>query len=157
MIVTMILAQNFIKLLFRINMTRETRKKKAKKDDRERYRFAYERVLIETMTRQHKENEIKRMKEVIQKKKTLKTKKMITIEKKRVHMKEMIIRKRKRKKAKIIKKLEKISKSKRSYRRRLFASAISEQESSISVQTFDISKNSILSVKKTRARSFTSS
>ncbi len=64
MIVTTILAKNFIKLLFKINMIRETRKKKVKEDDRKKYRFAFERVLIETVTRQHRENEIKRMKEI---------------------------------------------------------------------------------------------
>jgi hypothetical protein len=49
-------------------MIRKTRKKKAKKDDREEYKFAYERVLIETMIKKHRKNETKKMKEVIQKK-----------------------------------------------------------------------------------------
>jgi hypothetical protein len=157
MIVITILAQDSIKLLFRTNMTRKTRKKKAKKDDRERYKFAYERVLIETVIKKHKENEIKKMKEVTQKKKTFETKKMISIEKKRVHMKKMISRKKKRKEARIIKELEKASKLKRAYRRRLSHSSISEQKSSISVQTSTILKNSILSMKKIEARSSTSS
>ncbi len=82
---------------------------------------------------------------------------MITIEKKRVHMKKMISRKKKRKKVKIEKEFEKILKFKRAYRRRLFHSAITKQKSSISVQTFVISKNSILSMQETRARSSTSS
>jgi ATP adenylyltransferase/5',5'''-P-1,P-4-tetraphosphate phosphorylase II len=73
---------------------------------------------------------------------------MITIEKKRVHMKEMIMRKKKREKAKIAKKLKKTSKLKRAYRKKLLASSISEQESSISVKTSVISKNSYLSTKK---------
>ncbi len=157
MIANTILTQNSIKLLFRANMTRKTRKKKAKEDDRARYRFAYERVLIETVTRQHREDEMKKVEEVRQKKKTFETKKMITIEKKRVHMKEMIMRKKKREKAKIAKELKKTSKSKRAYRKRLLASSISEQESSISVKTSAISKNSYLSTKKTQARSSTSS
>jgi hypothetical protein len=157
MIINAVLAQNSIKLLFRTNMTRETRKKKAKKDDRKKYKFAYERVLIETVIKKHKKNEIKKMKEIIQKKKTFETKKMISIEKKRIHMKEMINRKRKREEARIIKKLEKASKFKRAYRRRLFHSSIAEQKSSISVQTSTILKNSILSMKKIEARSSTSS
>jgi hypothetical protein len=68
MIVITILIEKSIKLLFRVNMTKKTRKKKAKKDDRKRYRFAYERVLIETVNKQHKKNEIKKMKKVRQKK-----------------------------------------------------------------------------------------
>ncbi len=80
---------------------------------------------------------------------------MITIEKKRVHMKKVTSRKRKREEVKITKKFEKISKLKRVYRRRLAFSAISEQKSSISVQTSAISKNSILSVQKIRVRSST--
>ncbi len=83
MIVITILIEKSIKLLFKINMIRKTRKKKAKENDREEYRFAYERVLIETMTKQHKKNEIKKMKKARQKKKTSEIKKMITIEKKR--------------------------------------------------------------------------
>ncbi len=70
MIVITILIEKSIKLLFKINMIRKTRKKKAKENDREEYRFAYERVLIETMTKQHKKNEIKKMKKARQKKKT---------------------------------------------------------------------------------------
>jgi hypothetical protein len=138
-------------------MTRETRKKKAKEDDREEYKFAYERVLTETVIKKHRENEIKKMKEVIQKKKTSETKKMISIEKKRVHMKEMTSRKRKREEARIVKKLEKASKFKRAYRRRLSHSSIAEQKFSISVQTSIILKNSTLSMKKTEARSSTPS
>jgi hypothetical protein len=157
MIANTILIQDSIKLLFRTNMTRKTRKKKAKEDDRERYKFAYERVLTEAVIKKHREDETKKMKEVTQKKKTSETKKMISAEKKRIHMKEMTSRKRKREEARIIKELEKASKLKRAYRRRLAASAISEQESSISVQTSAISENQTLSVKKTRARSSTSS
>ncbi len=107
------------------------------------------------MIKQHKENEIKKMKKIQQKKKTSETKKMITIEKQRVHMKKMTSRKRKREEVKITKKLEKISKLKRAYRRRLVYSAVSKQKFSISMQTFVISKNSILSMQKTRVRSFT--
>ncbi len=150
MIVITILAQDSIKLLFKTNMTKKTRKKKTKEDDRKRYKFAYERVLTETVIKKHKENEIKRMKEVTQKKKTFETKKMISIERKRVHMKEMISRKRKREEARIIKKLEKASKFKRAYRRRLL-------HSSISVQTSTILKNSTLSMKKIEARRSTPS
>jgi formate dehydrogenase maturation protein FdhE len=157
MIINTILAQNSIKLLFRTNLTKETRKKKTKKDDRKRYKFAYERVLIETMIKKHKENETKKMKEVIQKKKTFETKKMISIKKKRIHMKEMTSRKKKREKARIIKKLEKASKLKQAYRRKLFHSLITKQISSISVQTSTILKDSALSVKKIKARSSTSS
>ncbi len=157
MIVTTILIQNFIKLLFKINMTKETRKKKIKENDRKKYRFAFKRVLIETVIKQHKKNEIKKMKEIAQKKKTFETKKMISIEKKRIHMKEMISQRRKRKETRIIKKLEKASKLKRAYRRRLFHSSIAEQKSSTSVQTSIILKNSILSMKKIEARSSTSS
>jgi DNA polymerase III alpha subunit (gram-positive type) len=105
--------------------------------------------------RQHKKNEIKKMKKAQKKKKTSEIKKMITIEKKRVHMKEMISRKRKREEIKIAKELEKVSKLKRAYRRRLLNSAVSEQKSSISVQTSAISKNSTLSMQKIRARSST--
>ncbi len=157
MIANTVLAQNSIKLLFRTNMIKETRKKKAKEDDRRRYKFAYERVLTETVIKKHKENEIKKMKEIIQKKKTFETKKMISIEKKRIHMKKMTSRKRKREEARIIKELEKISKLKRAYRRRLLHSLIAEQKSSISMQTSTILKNSILSMKKIEARSSTSS
>jgi hypothetical protein len=107
--------------------------------------------------KKHRKNEIKKMKELTQKKKTSETKKMISIEKKRIHMKEMTSRKRKREEARIIKELEKTSKFKRAYRRRLLHSSIAEQKSSISVQTSTILKNSILSMKKIEARSSTSS
>jgi hypothetical protein len=138
-------------------MTRETRKKKAKEDDRREYKSAYERVLTETVIKKHKKNEIKKMKEALQKKKTSETKKMISTEKKRIHMKEMTSRKRKREEARIIKELEKASKLKRAYRRRLSHSSITEQKSSISVQTSAILKNSTLSMKETEARSPTPS
>jgi hypothetical protein len=68
--------------------------------------------------KQHKKNEIKKMKKV-QKKKTFETKKIIMMKKKRIHMKEMINRKKKREEVEITKKLENISKLKRAYRRRL--------------------------------------
>ncbi len=156
MIVNTILAQNSTKLLFRANMTKKTRKKKAKADTKN-YRFAFERVLIETVIRQHRKNEIKKMTEALQKKKTSEIKKMISIEKKRVHMKEMTSWKRKREEARIVKELEKALKLKRAYRRRLSHSSISEQESSISVQTSAILKNSILPIEKIEARSSTPS
>jgi hypothetical protein len=82
---------------------------------------------------------------------------MITIEKKRIHMKKMISRKKKRKEVKITKELEKISKFKRAYRRRFLHFAVTKQKSSISVQTSAISQNSILSMQEIRVRSFTSS
>jgi hypothetical protein len=82
---------------------------------------------------------------------------MISIEKKRVHMKEMTSWKRKREEARIVKELEKALKLKRAYRRRLSHSSISEQESSISVQTSAILKNSILPIEKIEARSSTPS
>jgi preprotein translocase subunit SecD len=103
--------------------------------------------------KQHRKNKIKRIKKVVQKKKI----KMISIEKKRFHMKKTINRGKKRKKAKIIKRLEKTSKFKRVYNKRLLHSSISEQKSSISVQTSTILKNSILSIKKIETQSFTSS
>ncbi len=156
MIINIVLTQNSIKLLFKANMIKETRKKKAKEDDRREYKFAYERVLIETVIKKHKKNEIKKMKEIIQKKKTFETKKMISIEKKRIHMKEMTSRKRKREEARIIKKFEKVSKLKRAYRRKFSHSSIAKQKSSISVQTSIILKNSTLSMKKIEARSSTS-
>jgi hypothetical protein len=68
MIVITILIEKSIKLFFKVNMTRKTRKKKTKEDDRRKYRFAYERVLIETVIKQHKKNEIKKMKKVRPKK-----------------------------------------------------------------------------------------
>ncbi len=155
MIINTILTRNSIKLLFKANMIKKTRKKKTKEDDRKKYKFAYERVLIETMIKKHKKNEIKKMKKALQKKKTFETKKMISIEKKRVHMKEIISRKRKRKKARIIKELEKASKFKRAYRKRFLHSSITEQKSSISMQTSTILKNSTLSMKKIEVRNST--
>jgi hypothetical protein len=142
--------------LFEANITKETRKKKVKKDDQKKYQFAYERVLIETMIKQHKKNKIKKMKKVVQKKKHLRQNKMISIEKKRIHMKKMISQKKKRKETRIIKMFEKTSKLKRVYRRPLSHSSISKQKSSISVQTWTILKNSIFSMKKIEVQNFTS-
>jgi hypothetical protein len=68
MIINTILTQDSIKLLFKANIIKETRKKKAKENDRRRYKFAYERVLIKTVIKKHKKNEIKKMKKVRQKK-----------------------------------------------------------------------------------------
>ncbi len=75
MIVITILTEKSIKLLFKVNMIKKTRKKKTNENDQREYRFAYERVLIETVTKQHEENEIKKKKEVRQKKRNLRSKK----------------------------------------------------------------------------------
>jgi 2-phosphoglycerate kinase len=88
---------------------------------------------------------------------TVKTKKSIAAEKKRIHAKEMIIRKRKRKKDKLIKKLKKISKSKRFYRRRFQNSSISVFSTSQMRKTASEIEKSILQVEKSEVDSSASS
>jgi ABC-type phosphate transport system auxiliary subunit len=84
----------------------------------------------------------------MQKKIAAKTKKSIAAEKKRIHAKEVIMRKRKRKKEKIIKKIKKTFKSKRFYRRRLQKSFVSMLSTSQRKKiAFEIEKSS-LQVKK---------
>jgi hypothetical protein len=134
MIANTVLAQNSIKLFFKTNMTRKTRKKKTKKDDREKYKFAYERVLIETVTRQHKKNEIKKMKKAQKKKKTFDIKKMITIEKKRIHMKEMT-------NAKKAKKSQNSKKTRKSLKIQASISQKTFQFCSFRAEIFDFSAN----------------
>ncbi len=123
MSVDLILTRNATKMLFKTNMIKETRKK-TKKNERT-FRISFERVLIENEIIRLRENEIKKIEDVMLKKMIAKTKKSVVAEKKRIHAKEMIIRKRKRKENKLIKKLKKISKSKRFYRRRFQNSSIS--------------------------------
>ncbi len=84
MIANTILVQDSTKLLFKVNLTREARKKKAKDDLREgmRYRPAFDRVLIETKAKKHRDEEIKNLKDAIQKKKASEAKKTVAIIKK---------------------------------------------------------------------------
>jgi predicted transcriptional regulator len=57
-IINTILTQNSIKLLFKTNIIKKTRQKN-EKNNRKRYKFVYKHVLIETMIKKHKKNEIK--------------------------------------------------------------------------------------------------
>jgi hypothetical protein len=114
----LILARDATKTLFKANMTKETRKKTKENIARE-YRISFERVLIENETIRLREDEIRKNDDVMQKKMTAKIKKSVAAKKKRIHTEEMIMRKKKREKIKIIKELKKTSKSKRLYRRRL--------------------------------------
>jgi hypothetical protein len=120
----LILARDSAKVLFKVNMTREIRKR-TKENLVEEYRTSFERVLIENEATRLREDEIRKNEDVMQKKIAAKMKKSVAAEKKRIHAKEMIMRKRKREKEKIVKKLKKTSKSKRIYRRRLQNSSIS--------------------------------
>jgi outer membrane lipopolysaccharide assembly protein LptE/RlpB len=74
-------------------------------------------------------------------------KKSVAAEKKRIHAKEVIMRKRKREEEKIVKKLKKTSKSKRIYRRRLQNSSISvfskENASETDQSTLQIKKSEV--------------
>jgi hypothetical protein len=108
--------------------------------------------LTEAVARQHREDEAKKMEDAMQKKEASEAKKMAT-PKKANSLEEVAIRKRKREEAKIAKELEKASKPKRAYRRRLLAPSISEQESSISVGTSTISEVLNLPMEETQARS----
>jgi hypothetical protein len=95
-IIKTILTQNSIKLLFKINLIKETRKKKTKNDFRKRmkYRFAFNRVLIETKIKKHRDKKIKNLRNIIQKQKSFKTKKIVVIiKKKEVKMIKQIKRK----------------------------------------------------------------
>jgi flagellar biosynthesis chaperone FliJ len=113
--------------------------------------------LIENEVIRLREDEIKKIDDVMLKKMTAKTKKSAAAEKKRIHAKEMIIKKGKREEDKIIKKLKKISKSKRFYCRRLQNSSISVFSTSQMRKTaFEIEK-SILQVEKSEVGSSASS
>jgi hypothetical protein len=124
MSVDLILARDVIKMLFKANMTKKTRKK-MKESIAKTYRTSFERVLIENEAIRLREDEIKKNEDVMLKKMTAKTKKSIVAEKKRIHTKEVAMRKRKREENKAIKELKKILKSKRIYRRRLQNSFVS--------------------------------
>jgi hypothetical protein len=147
MTVDLILTRDAIKMLFKANMIKKTRKK-TKENITSAFRISFDRVLIENEIIRLRADEIKKVENVMLKKMTAKTKKSIAAEKKRIHAKKMIMRKRKRKKDKLIKNLKKISKSKRFYRRRLQNSFVSMFSSSQMRKTaFEIEK-SILQVKK---------
>ncbi len=120
----LILARDATKVLFKTNMTREIRKK-TKESIMRAFRISFERVLIENEAIRLRKDEVRKNEDVMQKKMTAKTKKSVAAEKKRVHIEEMTMRKRKREKVKLVKKLEKTSKSKRFYRRRLQNSSVS--------------------------------
>jgi hypothetical protein len=81
--------------------------------------------LIENKAIRLREDEIKKNEDVMLKKMIAKTKKSIAAEKKRIHTKKIAMRKRKRKEDKTIKKIKKILKSKRVYRRRFQNSFVS--------------------------------
>jgi hypothetical protein len=75
---------------------------------------------------------------------TAKTKKSIAAEQKRIHIEEMTMKKRKREKVKLIKELEKTSKSKRFYRRRFQNSLVSMFSTSQMKKTaLEIEKSSL--------------
>jgi predicted glutamine amidotransferase len=121
----LILARDATKVLFKANMTKETRKKTKKNINARTYRTSFERVLIENEAIRLRKKKIKKNDETMQKKMTAKTKKSVAAEKKRIHAKEVTMRKKKRKEDKIVKELKKTSKSKRFYRRRLQYSFVS--------------------------------
>jgi hypothetical protein len=151
----LILARDATKVLFTTNMTRETRKKT--KENERTFRISFERVLIENEVIRLRENEIKKIEDVMLKKMTAKTKKSVAAEKKRIHAKEMTIRKRKREEDKLVKKLKKISKSKRFYRRRLQNSSISVFSTSQMRETASEIEKSILQIEKSEVDSSASS
>jgi hypothetical protein len=154
--VDLILARDVIKVLFKANMTRKTRKK-TKENIVEAYRISFERVLIENEAIRLREDEIKKSEDVMLKKMIAKTKKSIAAKKKRIHTKEVAMRKRKRKKDKAIKELKKILKSKRVYRRRLQNSFVSMFSSlQMKKNAFEFEK-SILQTEKNEVDSSASS
>jgi hypothetical protein len=106
MIADLILTRDATKMLFKTNMTKETRKK-TKESIIEAFRISFERVLIENEVIRLREDEIRKNENVMQKKMTAKTKKSVVADKKRVHIEKMTMRKRKRKKVKLIKNLKK--------------------------------------------------
>jgi hypothetical protein len=155
MSVDLILARDATKVLFKTNMTKKTRKKT--KENEETFRISFERVLIENEVIRLREDEIKKIEDVMLKKMNAKTKKSVAAEKKRIHAKEMTIRKKKRKEDKIIKKLKKISKSKRFYRRRLQNSSISVFSISQMKKTASEIEKSILQIEESEVDSSASS
>jgi hypothetical protein len=84
---------------------------------------------------------------------TAKTKKSVAADKKRIHAKEMTMRKRTREEDKIAKEMKKTSKSKRIYRRRLQNSLVSV----FSKENASENEQSILQVKKNEVGSSASS
>ncbi len=118
MSVDLILARVVIKVLFKANMTKETRKK-TKESIVEAYKISFKRVLIENEAIRLREDEIKKNEDVMLKKMIAKTKKSVAAKKKRIHTKKIAMRKRKREEDKAVKEIKKILKSKRIYRRRL--------------------------------------
>jgi hypothetical protein len=147
MSVDLILARDAIKVLFKANMIKETRKK-TKKNIARTYRISFERVLIENEAIRLRKNEIKKNEKIMLKKMTAKTKKSIAAKKKRIHTKEIVMRKRKRKEDKTIKELKKILKSKRIYRRRFQNSFVSMFSSLSMRKTASEFEKSILQRKK---------
>jgi hypothetical protein len=156
MSVDLILTRDVIKVLFKTNMIKKIRKK-TKKNIVETYKISFERVLIENEAIRLRENEIKKNENVILKKMIAKTKKSIAAKKKRIHTKEIAMRKRKRKEDKAVKKLKKILKSKRIYRRRFqnsFVSMFSSLQIKKNASEFE---KSILQTEKNEVDSFASS
>jgi hypothetical protein len=93
----------------------------------------------------------------MQKKMIAEMKKSIAAEKKRIYSKEMIMRKRKRKKVKLVKEMKKTSKSKRSYRRRFQNSFISVFSTSQMKKTALEIEKSILQIEKSEVNNSASS
>jgi hypothetical protein len=111
-------ARDARKVLFKANMARKARKK-TKENTTEAFRTPFGRVLTENEAIRLREDEAKKNEDAMQKKMTAKTEKSAAAEKKRIHTKEVTMRKRKREEEKIAKELEKASKPKRPYHRRL--------------------------------------
>jgi hypothetical protein len=95
MSVNLILARNATKVFFKTNMIKKTRKKT--KENEKTFRISFERVLIENEVIRLCEDEIKKIKNVMLKKIIAKTKKSVAAEKKRIHAKKMIIKKKAKK------------------------------------------------------------
>ncbi len=153
----LILARDATKLLFKANMIRKTRKKIKKNIRKEKFRTSFDRVLIENEAIRLWEDEIKKNDEAMQKKMIAEMKKSIAAEKKRIYSKEMIMRKRKRKKVKLVKEMKKTSKSKRSYRRRFQNSFISVFSTSQMKKTALEIEKSILQIEKSEVNNSASS
>jgi Na+/phosphate symporter len=113
--------------------------------------------LIENEAIRLREDETKKNENAMLKKMTAKTKKSVAAEKKRIHTKEIAMRKRKREEDKAVKELEKISKSKRIYRRRLQNSFVSVFSSLQMRKTASESEESILQTEESEVDSSASS
>jgi hypothetical protein len=77
----LILTRDVIKVLFKANMTKKTRKK-TKNNIAKTYRISFDRVLIENEVIGLRKNEIRKIEKILLKKMTAKTKKSVVAEKK---------------------------------------------------------------------------